>query len=456
MPNENQREQWGSKLGFVLAAAGSAIGLGNIWKFPYIAGENGGAAFVLVYLICIAVIGLPVLIGEILIGRTTSKNPVGAFKQLSGSKFWTSVGGIGVLAGFIILSFYAVVAGWSLGYIFEAISGAFHNFPEPAQSEHHFNDLVGNIYWIVGFFALFMILTMGVVLAGVQKGIELGSKILMPVLIILIIVLVIRGVTLSGAEKGIEFFLKPDWSLITGKSILLALGHAFFTLSLGMGAMLTYGSYMTKKDNVPFAAVSIILLDTVIALLAGLAIFTSVFSTGLDPSAGPGLIFHTLPVVFTKMPGGYLFAIVFFVLFSIAALTSAISLLEVITAYFIDEKKWKRKKAVIVFGGITFLLGLPSALSFNVLSDFHIFGLNFFDLADYLTANIMLPLGGLLISIFIGYRWGLDKAVANLREGAESFIDKNPLLINFWKFSIKYLAPILIFLVFLYSIGLLN
>lgn len=453
MSEQNQREQWGSKLGFILAAAGSAIGLGNIWKFPYVAGENGGAAFVLIYLICTALIGLPVLIGEILIGRTTSKDPVGAFKVLGKSKIWASVGGMGVAAGFIILSFYAVVAGWSLGYIFEAISGAFHDFPEPSQAAAHFEDLTGNVYWIVGFFAIFMVMTMFVVVAGVQKGIERGSKIMMPILFVLMIILVVRGLTLEGSEAGVAFLLHPDWSLITGKSILEALGQAFFTLSMGMGAMLTYGSYMTKKDNVVTSAVNIVILDTSIALLAGLAIFTSVFATGLDPTAGPGLIFHTLPVVFTKMPGGYVFSIVFFILLTIAALTSAISLLEVITAYFVDEKKWKRKNAVIVFGGITFLLGIPSALSFNLLSDFHLFGLNFFDFADYITANIMLPLGGMFMAIFIAYRWGLDKAIANLREGAESLIDNNPVLVGIWKTSIKFIAPVMIFLVFLYSIG---
>lgn len=456
MSAQNQREQWGSKIGFILAAAGSAIGLGNIWKFPYVAGENGGAAFVLIYLICTALIGLPVLIGEILIGRSTSKDPVGAFKSLSGSKFWASVGGMGVIAGFIILSFYAVVAGWSLGYIYEAVTGKFHAFPEPSQAANHFGDLIGNVYWIVGYFALFMIITMFVVVAGVQKGIERGSKIMMPILFALIIILVIRGVTLEGAEAGIAFLLKPDWSLITGRSILEALGQSFFTLSMGMGAMLTYGSYMSKKDNIPTSAVNIVILDTSIALLAGLAIFSSVFATGLDPTAGPGLIFHTLPVVFTKMPGGYIFSIVFFILLSIAALTSAISLLEVITAYFVDEKNWSRKKAVMVFGGITFLLGIPSALSFNVLSNFSIFGLSFFDFADYITSNIMLPLGGLLISVFIAYRWGFGNALANLRNGAENLIDNYPVLVTIWKISVKYLSPVLIFLVFLYSIGIFN
>ncbi|MBN1300406.1 MAG: sodium-dependent transporter [Melioribacteraceae bacterium] len=451
--NESSREQWGSKLGFILAAAGSAIGLGNIWKFPYVAGENGGAAFILIYLVCAAIIGLPVLIAEVLIGRTTNRNPVGAFKLLSGSKFWTAVGGMGVIAGFIILSYYAVIAGWSLGYIVEAIKGEFNNFPEPAQAGEHFNSLVGSLPWIIGYFALFMSLTMWFVLSGVQKGIEKGSKIMMPVLFILLIILMVRGLTLDGASEGLEFLLKPDWDHVNAQTVLIALGQAFFTLSLGMGAMLTYGSYMSKKDNLFTSGFQIVILDTAIALIAGIAIFTAVFATGLAPNVGPGLIFHTLPVVFLKMPGGYIFAIVFFILLTIAALTSAISLLEVITAYFVDEKRWSRKKAVYVFGTVTFLIGLPSALSFNVLSDFHLLGLNFFDLADYLSSNILLPLGGMLLSVFVGYVWGFDKALIELKRGAEKIFERYPLFIKLWQLFVKYFAPVLIFLVLLHSIG---
>jgi NSS family neurotransmitter:Na+ symporter len=453
---EQTREKWGSKIGFVLAAAGSAIGLGNIWKFPYIAGENGGASFVLVYLICIAIIGLPVLIAEILIGRTTQRNPVGAFYKLSKSKFWASLGGMGVVAGFLILSFYAIIAGWAIGYVIESINGNFFLWPDPTASAEHFNDLVSNVYWIMGYFAFFMVLTITIVFSGVQRGIERASKIMMPVLFILLVVLMIRGLTLPGAEKGINFLWNPDWSKITASTILLALGHAFFTLSLGMGAMLTYGSYMSEEDNVPTAAFQIVFLDTLIALIAGMAIFTSVFSVGLDPAAGPGLIFHTLPGVFVKMPGGYFFSILFFVALAIAALTSSISLLEVVVSYFVDELKWKRHKAAIVLGIITFLIGVPSALSFNLLQDFHIFGKNFFDIVDYLASNILLPLGGLLISVFVAWIWGLDKVIPNLKKGAEKLFDKYPWSVSFWKIFIKYLSPVLIFLVFLNSIGLLD
>ncbi|MEE9429463.1 MAG: sodium-dependent transporter [Melioribacteraceae bacterium] len=449
------REKWGSKLGFILAAAGSAIGLGNIWKFPYIAGENGGAAFIFIYLICIVIIGLPVLVGEVLLGRTTQRNPVGAFKKLSKSKFWIGVGSLGVISGFLILSFYVVIAGWSLGYIVEAINGAFYEFSPTNSSAEHFTNLTKSVSWNLGYTIAFLLLTMFLVYSGIQKGIERGSKILMPVLLVLLVISAIKGLSLDGSEIGVAFLLEPNWSLVSPSSILIALGHAFFTLSLGMGAMLTYGSYLDKDNNIFTASTQIVLLDTLIALLAGLAIFTSVFATGQDPSAGPGLIFHTLPVVFTKMSGGYIFSILFFSLLTIAALTSAISLLEVVVSYFVDEKGWKRHSAVMAFGGVTFLIAVPSALSFNVLSDFHIFGLNFFDLADYLASNIMLPLGGMLISIFIAWVWGFDKALVELRQGAENMFDKYTFIISAWKIFIKYFAPVLIFLVLLNSLGVL-
>lgn len=450
------REKWGSKIGFILAAAGSAIGLGNIWKFPYITGQNGGAAFIFIYIICIALIGLPVLIAEILMGRTTQRNPVGAFKALTNSKFWPVVGSMGVVAGFVILSFYSVVAGWAVGYIYESAAGNFSSFNTPADAGNHFVLLTSNVYWGVGMLAIFMILSMVFVYAGVQKGIEKGSIILMPLLLVLLIIVMIRGITLDGSSAGLSFLFEPDWSEVTGSTILLALGHAFFTLSLGMGAMMTYGSYMSSKDSIPSAAVQIVFLDTLIAIIAGIAIFTAVFATGQDVAVGPGLIFHTLPIVFTKVPGGYIIAILFFFLLTIAALTSAISLLEVVTAYFIDEKKWKRHNAVLAFGTLAFMFGIPSALSFNVMSDSTLFGLTFFDLADYLASNVMLPLGGLLISIFVAYVWGLDKAILDLKNGSEKLFEKHVWRMNVWKILLKYFAPILIFLVLLNSLGILQ
>ena len=450
------RENWESKLGFILAAAGSAIGLGNIWKFPYVVGDNGGAAFIIIYLICTVLVGLPVIIGEILLGRTTQRNAVGAFKSLSNSKMWVGVGGMGILASFLILSFYCVVAGWSLGYIREAISGVFFEFSAPAVAGEHFESLTSDPIWILSCHFIFIIISMLIVYKGIRGGIEKGSKIMMPLLFALLIILLIRGVTMEGSEKGLAFLFQPDWTKVTGKTILEALGQAFFTLSLGMGCMLTYGSYMKKSDSVPGSAVNIILLDTLIAIVAGIVIFTAVFATGQNPTEGPGLIFHTLPIVFTKMTGGYYFSILFFLLLTLAAVTSVISLLEVIVAYFVDEKKWERKKAVLIFGTVGFVMGIPSALSFNYLSDFTIFGLNFFNLTNYVASNILLPLGGFFVALFIAWKWGLDKAFVNLKNGAENLLESQSWIKTLIAVSLKYIAPVMIFLVFLNSIGFLN
>jgi len=452
----SKREHWGSRFGFVLAASGSAIGLGNIWKFPYIAGENGGAAFIFVYLLCIVIVGLPVVIAEILMGRTTQRNPVGAFRKLGGNKFWVMVGGLGVLAGFIILSFYAVIAGWSAGYMVEALQGKFSSFHTVTDSTNYFNSLVGDPTWMIGFYSIFFVFTMAVVYLGVKDGIEKGSKIMMPILFIILIILMIKGISLKGSGEGLSFLMKPDWSKINGSSILIALGHAFFTLSLGMGALMTYGSYLDQKTNIPNAATQIVFLDTLIALMAGVAIFTIVFATGQDPAVGPGLIFNTLTVIFGNMTGGYVFGLLFFLLLTLAALTSSISLLEVVVAYFVDERGWRRHRAVLMFGLFVFLFGVPSALSFNLLADFTMFGKTFFDLADFAASNILLPLGGFFISVFVAWIWGLDKAMIELKKGAENIFKDGDWLINAFKIFLKFIAPVMIFIVFLHSTGLLE
>jgi NSS family neurotransmitter:Na+ symporter len=450
------REHWGSKFGFVLAASGSAIGLGNIWKFPYITGENGGAAFIFVYLICIAIVGLPVVVAEILMGRTTQRNPVGAFRKLSGSKFWTTIGGLGVVAGFIILSFYTVIAGWSMGYMIEALQGNFSQLTTAAQANAHFNSLVGDPTWMIGFYTIFFVFTMAVVFLGVKDGIEKGSKIMMPILFIILIILMIKGITLKGSGAGLTFLLQPDWSKITGQSVLIALGHAFFTLSLGMGALMTYGSYLNKKTNIPNAAVQIVFLDTLIALMAGVAIFTAVFAMGQNPAMGPGLIFNTLTVVFGGMTGGYFFGLLFFVLLTVAALTSSISLLEVAVAYFVDERGWSRQKSVILIGLSIFLFGLPSALSFNLMANVTFNGMTFFDLADFIASNVLLPAGGFFIAIFVAWIWGFDKALIELKHGAENVFKDRTWLVTTFKIFLKYIAPVMIFIVFLHSVGLLE
>lgn len=418
----SSRENWGSKAGFILAAAGSAVGLGNIWKFPFITGMYGGAAFVFTYLICIALVGLPVMLIELAIGRKTAKDPVGAFKTLAPNKPWFAVGGLGVASGFIILSYYSVVAGWTLGYIFVSISGAFNNFSSPADAATYFEHFGANPSIILLLHFIFMGLTMLVVIKGIKGGIEKWSKILMPLLLMILIVLMIRGLTLEGAEKGVSFLFKPDFSKLNGTTILVALGHAFFTLSLGMGAMITYGSYLSRKESLISSGILVVFLDTLIALMAGVAIFTAVFAQGLAPDGGPALIFHVLPTVFPQIPGGDYFGVMFFALLLIAALTSAISLLEVVITYFIDEKGWKRRNAVLVFGGLIFILGIPSALSTGPLADVKIFfGMTFFDWMDYMSFKYMLPLGGFLMTIFVAYVWGAKEFIAELRVGSPKF-----------------------------------
>lgn len=448
-----EREQWGSRIGFILAAAGSAVGLGNIWKFPYLVGENGGAAFIILYLICVLIVGLPVVIAEILIGRTAQKNPVGSFRKLSnGNPFWISVGALGVFTGFIILSYYNVIAGLSLGYVVESIKGSFQNLESPGRAGELFTQLSSSGQWAILFHGLFMILTMGIIYCGVTKGIEKASKIMMPILLVLIIILVIRGVTLKGAKAGITYLTKADFSMITTKTVLLALGQAFFSLSLGMGALLTYGSYMSKKCNLPSSALSIVILDTLIALLSGFMIFPALFAMGLKPAQGPSLIFNILPVMFNSIPGGYFFRIFFFLLLSVAALTSTISLLEVITSFIVDEFHISRKKTAIIFSCIVFLLGIPSALSYGPWSSFKILGLTFFNLADFLAANIFLPLGGIFIALFVGWFWGIKNALPHLKEGAEKFPNYYS---NLWSFLIRFVAPVLILLVFLSCLGII-
>ncbi|HDP68584.1 MAG TPA: sodium-dependent transporter [Candidatus Marinimicrobia bacterium] len=449
----NQREQWGSKRGFVLAAAGSAVGLGNIWKFPYLVGENGGAAFILLYLVCVILVGLPVVIAEILIGRTTQRNPVGSFRELSqGNPFWMAVGGLGVLTGFLILSYYNVIAGWCLGYVVESFKGSFQQIENPALAGELFSSLSSKPHWTLLFHGLFMMITITVIYAGITKGIERASKIMMPALLVLILILVIRGVTLKGSAAGVGYLLKVDFSVITGKTFFLALGQAFFSLSLGMGALLTYGSYMSKKESIPGSALQIVILDTVIALLAGFMIFPAVFAMGMHPAQGPSLIFNILPVVFNSIPAGYFFRIVFFLLLTVAALTSTISLLEVITTFVVDEFRLPRKMAAIFLGIVVFVIGLPSALSFCGWQNVRLFGLTCFDFVDFISANIFLPLGGIFIALFVGWFWGAEKASSHLLEGA---VNLTPFLVSAWSILIRFIAPVLILLIFLSSIGIL-
>lgn len=445
--SSGQRGQWGSKLGFVLAAAGSAIGLGNIWRFPYKTGENGGAAFVIVYIACVVFICLPYLVAELALGRHTQRNPVGAVKSIRPRSLWISVGALGVITGFFILSYYAVVAGTSFGYIFKTLLNDYTPHEE----------FTSNPWLQLSLFAIFLAFTALVVYGGVQKGIERWSKVLMPVLFLLMVVLIIRGLTLPGSGKGLEFYLSPDFSKITGNTVLAALGQAFYSLSLGMGLMVTYGSYLSKKDNMISSGLYVGIFDTLIALMAGLMLFPALFASGKAPDEGPSLVFVTLPEIFKTLPMGNLIGAAFFILLSIAALTSTISLLEVPTAYFVDEKRWKRKYTVWIVVAVVFLLGIPSALSQGAvafLGDLNVFGeKTFFGVMDFVWGNLSLALGACLLSIFIGWIWSAAKAVKEVDSGTLFFQRKLPFLNmtwgSLWGLFIRYFCPVVIIIVLL-------
>ena len=353
------RESWSSNLGFILAGAGSAIGLGNIWRFPYMTGKNGGGAFLLVYLFCVFFIGLPVLIAEVAMGRRTQKSPIGAYQALRRSWFWPIIGGLGVLCGLLILSYYSVIAGWTLGYLVKSALGTLSHVTTPESAQSVFLDFIQSKNLTLGYHALFIFLCFAVVIGGVRGGIERWSRILLPVLFLLLLVLAIRSLTLDGAAEGLRFYLTPDISKINLQVSLAALGQGFFTLSLGMGAMITYGSYLGAKEHIPYSSFMITIFNTSVSLLAGLVIFPAVFVFGFDPAEGPSLVFQVLPAVFSQLPAGQIFAVLFFVLLVIAALTSGISLLEVVVSALMDQLKWSRGLAVTLAALGSFVLGIP-------------------------------------------------------------------------------------------------
>ncbi len=448
------RGHWGSRAGFILAAAGSAIGLGNIWKFPYITGANGGGIFVLVYLACVLFVGLPVMTAEILIGRATQKSPVGAMRLLAGRRSsWTAFGWLGIASSFVILSYYSIVAGWALDYTYLSLTGKIVGLgPEGVQSVFGrlYASPARNLFW----HAIFMGLTIAVVLGGVARGVERWSRILMPTLLVMLLVLLIHSFTLSGFKQGFDFVFGLHTERFTAAGALEALGHAFFTLSLGMGAMLTYGSYLRREDDVVAASIMISGLDTLIALIASLVLFPIIFSFGMEPGAGPGLVFISIPIALSQMPGGTFLSILFFGLLVFAALTSAISMLEVVTSYLIDERNWIRRRATLVSGALIALVGIPSALSGGTEifgSGFaSVFGKNWFDSFDYLASNWMLPLGGLGISVFTA--WRMNEALRH-----DDFLSGTKLAAFYkgWLLLLKYVVPVAIVLVFLHAVGLI-
>lgn len=446
-----QNEQWTSRLGFILATAGSAIGLGAIWKFPYIAGVSGGGAFFLIFLIFTLFIGLPILLAEFIIGRGSQKDAISAYLTFAPKSKWHIVGIIGMVTCFILLSFYSVVGGWIILYMVKALFGGLSGL---SQNDYGvlFNDLIANPTYVVLFQFIFMVITIVVVAKGVQQGIERAGKIMMPALFISFIILIIRSLTLDGVGEGLRFFLYPEFSNMSSKTILFALGQSFFSISVGVSVMVTYSSYLSKKEDLPKAAFTIVLMNLFISLLAGLAIFPAVFSFNLEPTEGPGLLFVVLPAVFNQMPFGTLFLFVFLILFLFATLTSAFSMLEIIVAAVTKQDSVKRKRTTWITGLLIFIVGIPSALSFGVLSDWTIFDKSIFDAADYLVSNILMPIGALLIAIFVGFKIPKKVLLEEMSNGA-TYARK---IFARWLFAIKYIAPLAIIIVFLDAIGILK
>ncbi len=443
--------EWSNRLAFILAATGSAVGLGNIWKFPYITGENGGGAFVLVYLVCIALIGVPIMMAEVMLGRRGRQSPINTMATLAAEEgrppVWSSLGWMGVIAGFLILSYYSVIAGWALSYVFRTAAGMFDGVT-PQGVNGIFTQLVTDPERLLAWHTIFMAATMIVVARGVQHGLEKAVRYLMPMLFLLLVVLVLYAMTTGHFGAGLSFLFSPDFSKITGNSILIAMGHAFFTLSLGMGAIMVYGSYLPKKTSITGASIVIAGADTVVALMAGMVIFPIVFANGLEPSAGPGLIFKTLPIAFGQMEGGVWVGTLFFVLLVFAAWSSAISLIEPAVAWLVENRDMNRIYASVWIGAITWFMGLGTVFSFNIWSGQKIFGKTFFDLLDYLTANIMLPLGGLLIAIFAGWLMSKESSFSELNTGKGVY--------NIWDFVIRFVTPLLVMIIFLNAIGVIG
>ena len=455
------RGTWASGVGFVLAAAGSAVGLGNVWRFPYITAENGGGAFVLMYLGCIVLVGLPIMIAEVMIGRSTQSSTVSAFRKLAGSKSpWLSIGWAGVACAFLILSFYAVVAGWALHYVFRSITGSIAG-QSAEQLQGAFSSLQQdgglNILWMV----IFMALTVGMVLGGVQRGIERWARILMPLLLTMLVGLLVYTFTLSGFGEAFSFVFGFHGSDLTAGGVLEALGHSFFTLSLGMGAMLTYGSYLERNADLVSNSLAITVLDTAIALLACMVLFPITITAGLEAAQGPGLVFISMPIAFAQLPGGAILATVFFALLVFAALTSSISMLEVAAAYFIDDRGWTRKKATLVSGAAITLVGIPSALTWanTVFGDgmgerflgswiTARLGNNWFDIISNFSSNVLLPIGGFGIALFVAWKVGDQLRRDEFLRGSRFAI-----FYGVWLNVLRFFVPVAVIAVFLHVFG---
>jgi len=442
--------EWSSRTAFILAAAGSAVGLGNIWKFPYITGENGGGAFVIIYIMCVILIGIPIMLAEVYLGKRGRLNPIASIRYISErenrSKNWQIIGLIGILAGILILSYYSVIAGWTMAYASRTAFGVLNNI-DAAGAAVIFENFIADPERLLAWHTIFCIITALVVSRGVKSGLENAVVRLMPALLVLLVALVFYSAIEGDFANGIKFMLYPDFSQVTGKTILIAMGQAFFSLSLGMGALMVYGSYLSSDVSIPKTCVIVASLDTLVALLAGLAIFPIVISSGLEMTQGPGLIFQTLTVAFGAMPGGQLFGTLFFILLIVAAWTSSISLIEPMIIWLIEKYNVTRIQAAIFSAAIAWFIGIGTIISFNVGSEIKIFGLNIFDFLDYLTSNILLPMGGILITIYVSWLLSKEKVDSELKI-------KSRILRVLWYFSARVIAPIAVIFVMLNAIGI--
>lgn len=447
----SQHGQWSSRFGFILAATGSAVGLGNIWKFPYIVGENGGGAFVMVYLFCVVVIGIPLMMAEIMLGRRGRHSPINSMellaKEAAVESNWHYLGWMGVIAGFLILSYYSVIAGWALAYTGKALVGSFSGSSAQEIATLYENFIASpwqQIFW----HSVFMVATMSIVVRGVTGGLEKSARLLMPALFVLLTLLVGYAMTTNSYFRGLHFLFSPDFSKLSSDSILVAMGQAFFSLGLGMGAIMMYGAYLPKGISIARTTVIIAVADTLVALLAGIVIFPIVFANGLTPADGPGLIFKTLPIAFGSMSGGWLVGVLFFILLFFAALTSSVALIEPAVAWLVEKRQLDRYTACVWSGLATWALGVAVALSFNVWSGIHLFNHNLFGLLDYLTANLMLPIGGFCIAVFAGWRMNSAHSAAELALSQPQFY-------AIWRFLVAYIVPTAVFLVFLHVVGVI-
>lgn len=451
-PRKSIHGEWSSRWAFILAAAGSAIGLGNIWKFPYLAGEYGGGAFVLVYLIAVAVIGLPIMIAEIMLGRRGRQSPINTMETLAReegrSPRWRWLGWMGVFAGFLILSYYSVIGGWTVAYVFRAAAGSFTQ-ASAAEVSAVFDRFVSDPEKLLAWHTIFMAMTMVVVARGVRSGLEQAVRYMMPALFLILLLLVGYAMNSGAFVDGLRFLFTPDFSKLSANAILAALGQAFFSLSLGMGAIMVYGSYLSHSASIARSSVYIAVADTSVAILAGVAIFPIIFANGLDPGQGVGLAFKTLPLAFGQMPGGAFFGALFFALLVFAAWTSSISIVEPAVAYLVENRGMTRVRACAWVGIGTWLLGVGTIFSFNLWSGYKLFGaFTFFDTVDFLTSNVMLPLGGLLIAVFGA--WFMS------RKSSEAELALSPAAYRIWRGVVRYVTPLAVIAVLLNVTGLLK